>query len=131
MRITPTWGEKDRGSAVNVQVAILFPLLLLTVFTVLQTGLYLYGKDVALSAARAGVDQGRAFGVTDTGAAQARAQTALASSAGGVLDSPRVTATRTGTTMTVTVDAAVTSLVPGLDMRVSQSSTAALELVTR
>lgn len=131
MSTTWKWGDPERGSAVNVQVAVLFPLLLLTVMTVLQTGLYLYGKDVALSAARTGVDQGRAFGTIDTGAAQTRAQTALAGTASGVLDSPTVTATRTATTMTVTVDAAVTSLVPGLDMRVTQSSTAAIEQVTR
>jgi len=120
------WGGGERGSAVNVQVAVLYSLLLITFMTLLQTGLFFYGRDLALSAARSGVDQGRTYGTVDPGAAQSHASTAS-----GVLSGPSASASANGTTMTVTVDAEVVTLVPGLSMHVTQSSTGAIEQVTR
>ncbi len=125
------WAGGERGSAVNVQVAVLYSLLLITFMTLLQTGLFFYGRDLALSAARSGVDQGRTYGTVDPGAAQSHAQTVADSTASGVLSGPSASASANGTTMTVTVDAEVVTLVPGLSMHVTQSSTGAIEQVTR
>jgi len=123
--------DGERGSAVNVQVAVLYSLILITVMTLLQAGLFFYGRDLALSAARAGVDTGRTYGTVDTGAAQDHAQSVLATNARGVLSDPSASANADGTTMTVTVDAAVITLVPGLSMHVTESSTGAIEQLTR
>lgn len=122
-------GDGERGSAVNVQAAILYPLILITFMTVLQIGLYFYGRDLALSAARSGVDTGRVYG--GNAAAQDHATGFLTRTASGVLSAPSASASADGRTITVTVQATVTTLVPGLTLTVRQSSTGALEQVTR
>jgi len=94
----------ERGSAVNVQVAVLFSLILITVLTLLQAGLFFYGRDLALSAARSGVDTGRTYGTVDARAAQDHARTVLGAHAHGVLTNPSAAATANGATMTVTVE---------------------------
>jgi len=114
-----------------VTYAILYGSVLVVVLTLIQVGLWFYGRDLALTAARAGVDLGRSYGTVDPAAAQSHAQDVAASAATGVLDNPTATATATATTMTVTVQAQVTTLVPGLSLTVSQSSTAAIEKLTR
>jgi len=119
----------ERGSAVNVQVAVLFSLILMTFVTLLQTGLFFYGRDLALSAARSGVDTGRTYGTVDTGAAQDHAHSVLTANSNGVLSSPSTSASANGTTMTV--NAEVVTLVPGLTMHVTESSTGAIEQLTR
>ncbi len=123
--------DGERGSAVNVQVAVLYSLILMTFMTLLQTGLFFYGRDLALSAARSGVDTGRTYGTVDTGAAQGHAHSVLTTNSNGVLSSPSTSATANGTTMTVTVNAEVVTLVPGLTMHVTESSTGAIEQLTR
>jgi len=121
----------ERGSAVNVQVAVLFSLILITFLTLLQAGLFFYGRDLALSAARSGVDTGRTYGTVDARAAQDHARTVLGAHAHGVLTNPSAAATANGATMTVTVDAEVVTLMPGLSMHVSESSTGAIEQLSR
>lgn len=111
--------------------AILYGSVLVVVLTLIQVGLWFYGRDLALTAARSGVDLGRGYGTIDPGAAEAHAQHVVARTASGVLDNPTATATVDATTMTVTVDAQVTTLVPGLALTVSQSSAAALEELSR
>lgn len=124
-------GDGERGSAPGVTYAILYGSVLVVVLTLIQVGLWFYGRDLALTAARAGVDVGRSYGTIDPATAQAHARDVAARTAGGVLDHPTVTATADATTMTVTVDATVTTLVPGLSLTVSQSSTAAIEQISR
>jgi hypothetical protein len=125
------WAGGERGGATGVTYAILYGSVLVVVLTLIQVGLWFYGRDLALTAARAGVDLGRSYGTVDPAAAQAHAQDVAARTATGVLDNPTASATADATTMTVTVRARVTTLVPGLELRVSQSSTAALEELTR
>jgi len=120
-------GGGERGSATNVQVAILFSLILITFMTLLQAGLWFYGRDLALSAARSGVDTGRTYGTVNPTAARTHAEAFLNNTAHGVLNTPTATASADGTAMTVTVDAEVVTLVPGLTMHVTQSSTGAIE----
>jgi hypothetical protein len=124
-------GGGERGGAVNVQVAVLYSLLLVTFMTVLQAGLFFYGRDLALSAARSGVDLGRTYGTVDAAAAQTHTESVLVSNAHGVLSHATATASANDATMTVTVDAEVVTLVPGLTMHVSTSSTGAIEQLTR
>lgn len=124
-------GGGERGGATGVTYAILYGSVLVVILTLIQVGLWFYGRDLALTAARAGVDLGRSYGTVDPSAAQAHAQSVAAGYATGVLDHPTATATADATTMTVTVNAQVTTLVPGLTLTVSQSSTAAIEELTR
>jgi hypothetical protein len=125
------WAGGERGGATGVTYAILYGSVLVVVLTLIQVGLWFYGRDLALTAARAGVDLGRSYGTVDPAAAQTHAQDVAARTATGVLDNPTASATADATTMTVTVQARVTTLVPGLELTVSQSSTAALEELTR
>ena len=124
-------GGTERGGATGVTYAILYGSVLVVVLTLIQVGLWFYGRDLALTAARAGVDIGRGYGTIDPAAAQSHAQEVVARTATGVLANPTATATATATTMTVTVQAQVITLVPGLELTVSQSSTAALEELSR
>lgn len=111
--------------------AILYGSVLVVVLTLIQVGLWFYGRDLALTAARAGVELGRSYGTVDAAAAQSHAQAVATRTATGVLDNPTASATANATTMTVTVQAQITTLVPGLSLTVSQSATAAIEQLTR
>lgn len=53
----------DRGSA-TLEVAVLAPVLLLLVFSVVQAGLWFYARSLALTAAQEGVAAARTYGGT-------------------------------------------------------------------
>lgn len=62
----------DRGSA-TVEIAILGPVVLLLVFTLVQSALWYYARGLALAAAQQGATAAAAYGATPaTGAAHAR-----------------------------------------------------------
>jgi Flp pilus assembly protein TadG len=92
--------RSDRGSAA-VELAILFPAVLLLLFASIQTAAWFLARNVAISAAQEAVTAERAYNAPN-GAGQARAAKFL-DSAGDWLVGPRVTVVRDGDDVSATV----------------------------
>ncbi|MER5556156.1 TadE family protein [Streptomyces sp. NPDC002793] len=115
----------DRGFA-SVEFAVLAVVILALVFTALQVGLYFHARKVAQSAARQGVESGRQFASSPSdGVAQAQnylsrfgssVRGASVSSSGSSADEVRIT-----------VRGSVATLVPGLELSVTQHAEAPIE----
>jgi Flp pilus assembly protein TadG len=122
--------RNDRGSSV-VEAVVILPLFLLLIFTLVQAGLFYYGRSAALAAAQQGLQAARVENGTTTAATLA-AQTFLRSprSGGSLLDNLTITPTRTAVTTTVTVSGTVPSLLPGTTFTVTQTATGTVERVT-
>jgi Flp pilus assembly protein TadG len=107
-----------RGSA-TIEIAVLAPVLLLVVFTIVQVGLWSYARSLALGAAQEGVAAGRAYRAPAE-AGRIRAEQFLATSAGDSLLAPAVVARATPSTVRVEVTGRAQSVlpaVPGLPVR--------------
>ena len=125
-------GPGDRGAA-TLELVVLFPVLLLLIFGVIQGALFFHGRNVALAAAEQGVRAGRVDGQGDPAAVAAQqARQFLAET--GELDNLTelvVTPTVTGEQVRVTVTARTVSLLPGVPgPQVRQSAAGSLEVFT-
>jgi Flp pilus assembly protein TadG len=117
----------DRGASA-VEMAILAPALLLIIFFAVQAGLYYYGRAVAIQAAREGVSQLRLAQddvTADAIGGDVRVRTRDFAIAVGreTLTSPKVESTYDGDAgaVSVTVTGQVITLVPGLDLTVTET----------
>lgn len=121
----------EQGSA-TLEIAVLFPAVLLATFGLIQGALYFHARDVALAAATDGLTAARAR--TGSGEEGRQAASAFVQRAGGddVLLGSSVSSFRTATTATVTVTGRTLSLVPGLPgWSVSQTASGPVERFTR
>ena len=121
----------EQGSA-TLEIAVLFPAVLLATFGLIQGALYFHARDVALAAATDGLTAAR--GRTGSGEKGQQAASAFVQRAGGddVLLGSSVSSFRTATTATVTVTGRTLSLVPGLPgWSVSQTASGPVERFTR
>ncbi|SEP53801.1 TadE-like protein [Amycolatopsis saalfeldensis] len=112
-------------------MAVVFPVVLVLILSVVQGGLWWHAHAVAAQAAQAGVDAGRPVGATTSTAADAARS--FADRAGhGVLTAPHVHATGTVTTVEVAVSGTAIRLlpIPGLDFPVSVTARASKERFT-
>ncbi|MFF9705361.1 TadE family protein [Streptomyces griseofuscus] len=116
----------DRGDA-SIQMAIVFPLVLLAAVAVIQASMWFYARQIALTAAREGATAARAYQSSPAaGAAQARA--VLGRTAGGSLSSYSVSASGDGQRVRVRVSGTALSMIPGLSgLRISQSASGPVE----
>ena len=122
---------RDRGSA-TVELAVLFPAFLALVFGGVQAAEWYHVRSLCLAAADSGVQTGRKTGATDADARQAAAGF-LTRAGGGTADAPAVsTAGSSPALVRVEVSASVPRVLPlpGLSMRVTQSSRSAREVFT-
>jgi len=124
-----SWLRDERGSA-TLSLAIVFPVVLLLIFSAVQGGLYYYARSVALAAAEEGLRDARAEGGTSAAGAQ-RAQAFLADAGGAsILENPAVTTSRSATNTSVTVAGTAPSVLPGMSFTVSQTASGPIERVT-
>ncbi|MFW6033599.1 MAG: TadE family protein [bacterium] len=118
----------ERGSAA-VQAAMLFPVVLLLVFGIIQGALWFHARHIALGAAQEGARAASAYDGTDAGQ---RAHEFVNDLTGGTLIRDldvRVATTSMAVTVTVTGDAP--SLVPGVGgVAVSQRASVPIETFT-
>jgi len=124
-------GTGEEGSA-SLELSIVFPAVLLLVLTVIQAGLYLHARNLALSAARVGLDDARLQG-SSPGAGVAHAHSYLAEqNHSGLLSGITVSSVgSTATSVHMRVTAHVTSIVPGLPLTVDQDADGPVEQFTR
>ncbi|MEU9062436.1 TadE family protein [Streptomyces sp. NPDC048430] len=129
MNLRTAWRRRtrrhDRGFA-SVEFAVLAVVILALVFTALQVGLYFHARKVAQSAARQGVESGRQFasGPSD-GVAQA--QDYLARFGGSVRGASVSSSGSSADEVRITVRGSVATLVPGLELSVTQHAEAPIE----
>ncbi|NEE01173.1 pilus assembly protein [Phytoactinopolyspora halotolerans] len=98
------------------------PVVLLMIWLIVQGGLWWHARNVALGGAQEGARAASAQTRAD-GAARA---TEFITRAGG-LDIDTVAQTSDGDTVTITVTGRSPSLIPGMDLSVTESSTAPLK----
>jgi Flp pilus assembly protein TadG len=123
-----TAAVSERGSAA-VQTAMLFPVVLLLVFGIIQGALWFHARHIALGAAQEGA---RAASAQDGTGADQRAREFVRDLTGGTLiRNLDVGISSTANTVTVTVRGRAPSLVPGsAGLIVEQSATAPIETFT-
>ncbi|MFD3556889.1 TadE family protein [Streptomyces goshikiensis] len=122
-----TQGGGDRGES-SIQMAIVFPFILLVTVAVVQASMWVYARNIALTAAREGVAAARVYQAPE-GAGAARATETLGRIAGDSLAGSSVSTTGSSATeVRVTVTGQALSLMPGLSgLSVSQSASAPRE----
>lgn len=118
----------DRGSS-PVELAILWPVILLLVFGSVQIATYFTARTVALSAAQLAVSAERRYGATP-GSGVARAEAFLTASGDWLRDWEVGDPVRTGDAVEVTVTGTALSIVPGVRWRVSQTARGTIEQFT-
>jgi Flp pilus assembly protein TadG len=123
----PTPTRDDHGLTESVQLAILWPLLMLATLGIIQSGIWLHARNVAFRAATVAVDAARgSYGST----ADAEAAARVVAEAGG-LKQVQVSVVRRAAVVDVTVRArAVLILDLGLGS-LTASASAPVERVTQ
>lgn len=128
----PTERERrrtQRGS-VSIEMVLLMIGLFALLFLGLQAGLYYHARSVAIAAAQEGArDTGSQTGSQASGIAAAER---FISQAGGpgVIHSTKVAGSRTATTATVTVTGLSMSVIPGVNVEITQSASVPVERLT-
>ncbi|MFF7415688.1 TadE/TadG family type IV pilus assembly protein [Streptomyces lydicus] len=124
------WWRQDRGDA-SVQMALVMPAVLLLTLAVVQAGLWLVARGIALTAAREGVSAARTYRA-DPGDGADRAHAVLGRTAGDLLQATTVrSSTSGGERVHVEVSGRTLSLIPGLaGLRISQSANGTVERFT-
>ncbi|MFG2631538.1 TadE/TadG family type IV pilus assembly protein [Streptomyces sp. NPDC048473] len=123
-RFPRRWRD-GRGFA-SVEFAMLALVVLALVFTTIQVGLYFHARKAAQSAARHGVEAGRAFGSSESDGV-AEAQAFLARFGGSVRGASVSSAGSSAEEIRITVRGSVATLVPGLELHVTQYADAPVE----
>ncbi|MFD5572949.1 TadE/TadG family type IV pilus assembly protein [Streptomyces cadmiisoli] len=118
--------HNDRGDTA-IQMAIIFPFVLLATVAVIQASMWYYARQIALTAAREGLTAARAYQAsTADGAAQAR--DVLGRTAGDSLSGYSISVSSNGQRVQVQVSGAAMSLIPGVSgLQVTQSASGPAE----
>ena len=120
---------RERGS-VTIELIVLLPTLFAVLFVGMQAALFHHARAVAIAAAQEGAHAAAAeTGRTSDGISAA---SAFIADAGGtdVLTTSHATATRSATTVTVTVRGRSLSVIPGWSPLVVQSASLPVEKLT-
>ncbi|MDN3028613.1 pilus assembly protein [Streptomyces sp. S.PB5] len=117
----------DRGDA-SLQMAIVYPFVLLATIAVIQASMWYYARSIALTAAREGLSAARAYQASPADGT-AKAQEVLGRAAGDSLLGYAVSAAgSTGERVRIEVSGTAQSMIPGVGgLRVSQSASGAVE----
>ena len=130
---TPTVHTRHRWSecgSSSIELAVLAPLALVLLLTVLQAGLWFYTHSVCDHAARRGAAVART--VTGSSARAEQAAHAVTDHTSGLATHPVVTAQVTAQDVRVQVSASIPRVlpIPGLDLRAAITASAAKERFT-
>ncbi|GAA3076753.1 TadE/TadG family type IV pilus assembly protein [Streptomyces glomeratus] len=118
---------RDDHGDTSLQMAIIFPLVLLATVAVIQASLWYYARQIALTAAREGASAARTYQSSPAdGAAQAR--NVLGRTAGDSLRGYSVAASSDGQRVQVQVSGTALSMIPGVPgLHITQSASAPVE----
>jgi Flp pilus assembly protein TadG len=116
----------DRGDT-SIQMAIVFPFVLLATAAVIQASMWYYARQIALTAAREGATVARSYQSSPADGA-ARARSVLARTAGDSLRNYQVSAGSNGQRVRIQVSGTAMSMIPGVSgLQVTQSASGAVE----
>ena len=115
---------RDERGMTTIQVAILFPAVLIWLMLIVQYGLWWHAKQVANAAAAEAVDAAQ---VQDGSAAQGEAAAASYLAQSGNLTSVTITVDRQATVVVAEVHGDAPQLVPGVEWAVTARSEAPIE----
>lgn len=117
----------DRGDA-SIQMAIVYPFVLLVTLAVIQASMWYYAREIALTAAREGVSAGRSY-QAGPGDGAARAREVLGRTAGDSLRGASVsTGGSNGERIRIQVSGTAQSMLPGVPgLRITQSASGPVE----
>ena len=119
----------DRGS-ITVELAIVFPVLLLIVTALIQYALWFHARSLALAAAQQGVAVARAYGSTPN-AGRDSALAFVAAHGADPLLNPAATSDTTGEQVQVVVSGRSLSVLPGVaGPAIAQAAAGPLERFT-
>ncbi len=118
--------RNERGTSESVQLALIWPLLLLVTLGIIQAGIWIHGRQAALRAAIAAADV--ASGNTGSAAAADDLATKIAASAG--LRSVQVTVDMSGPQVRVEVSGTSPAILDLPLGRITESAAAPRELRT-
>lgn len=118
----------DRGGAV-VELAILWPVIVLMIFGAVQVTTYFTARTVALSAAQVGVATERRYDAVP-GSGRDRAEEFLAGAGDWLADAEVDQPVRTDEEVLVTVHGRALSVVPGVSWEIRQSARGTIERFT-
>ncbi|SHH34829.1 TadE family protein [Streptomyces sp. 3214.6] len=116
----------DRGDA-SIQMAIVFPFVLLATVAVIQASMWYYARQIALTAAREGLTAARSYQASPADGA-ARTREVLGRTAGDSLRGYSVSASSDGQRVRVQVSGTAMSMIPGVTgLQVTQSASGPVE----
>lgn len=107
----------------TLELVVVFPVVLLLMFGVVQASLHYHARNVAHAAANEGVNAATLLGGTSSGARSA-AQHFIDTAGDGMFVDTGVQVSRTAATFTVTVTGRSLSLVPGMPTPVIRQTVA-------
>jgi Flp pilus assembly protein TadG len=121
--------DRDRGS-ITVELAIVFPVLLLIVTALIQYALWFHARSLALAAAQQGVTVARAYSSTPN-AGRDSALAFVADHGADTLLNPAATSDATGEQVQVVVSGRSVSVLPGVaGPAISQAAAGPVERFT-
>lgn len=115
----------ERGSA-TVELAVLMPLLLATLFGGIQAGMVFHARHIAIAAAQEGARGASAYQASLPDGIST-ATTVATDWAGTTLTGLHVTGQRTATRVSITVQGTATSLLPGMTWPIEQTASLPVE----
>jgi Flp pilus assembly pilin Flp len=118
----------DRGAAV-IELAILWPIIMLVVFGGVQITTYFTARNVALSAAQVAVATERQYDAVP-GAGQARAEEFLAGAGDWLVNAQVGEPTGNAEEVFVTVEGRALSIIPGVTWEIRQTARGTRERFT-
>lgn len=102
--------HSERGSE-TLESAILYPVVFLVIFGLVQLGAYFHAENISQGAATAALNAARVY---DGNSERGRAAGQAVLQGAGIVDGGNVTVSRTATTTTVTVTGRGPYIIPGL-----------------
>ncbi|MFE2736192.1 TadE family protein [Streptomyces sp. NPDC059349] len=122
--------QDDQGDT-SIQMAIVFPFVLLLTVAVVQASMWYYARQIALTAAREGLSAARSYQASPADGA-ARAREVLDRTAGDSLMSSSVSTAGGGQRITVEVSGTAQSMLPGVPgLHITQSASGTVERWTK
>ena len=115
----------ERG-AVTVEMVVLMPVLLATLFGGIQAGVVFHARHIAIAAAQEGARTAAAYQASLPDGISTATNTA-ANWAAQTLTGIRVTGQRTTTRVSITVQGSAISLLPGVSWPIQQTATLPVE----
>lgn len=119
----------DRGS-ISIELVILLPALFAVMFLGMQAALYYHAKTVAIAAAQQGARAAGAEQGSESDGVGAANDFIAEAGGGDVLSGTSASANRTTTTATVTISGFSLSVIPGWNVRITQSATVPVEQIS-